>query len=101
MFRRITDLLLLWQILKNGIDPPKPRIDDSTDKPRPWQLAEILDHAQCRQATLPDTAGSSVKVVCLINFPKKMFYNLKQKKKLLRFMFLLLRGKAGRPASVY
>lgn len=71
MFRRITDLLLLWQILKNGIDPPKPRIDDSTDKPRPWQLAEILDHAQCRQATLPDTAGSSVKVVCLINFPKK------------------------------
>ncbi|XP_018440659.2 topless-related protein 3 [Raphanus sativus] len=50
----------------NGIDPPKPRIDDSTDKPRPWQLAEILDHAQCRQATLPDTAGSSVKVVRLL-----------------------------------
>ncbi|XP_056845042.1 topless-related protein 3 [Raphanus sativus] len=50
----------------NGIDPPKPRIDDSTDKPRPWQLAEILEHAQCRQATLPDTAGSSVKVVRLL-----------------------------------
>ncbi|CAH8324592.1 unnamed protein product [Eruca vesicaria subsp. sativa] len=29
-----------------GIDPPKARIDDhSTDKPKPWQLAEILDPA--------------------------------------------------------
>ncbi|KAG2243660.1 hypothetical protein Bca52824_094487 [Brassica carinata] len=50
----------------NGVDPSKPRIDDSTDKPKPWQLAEILDPAQCRQATLPDTTGSSTKVVRLL-----------------------------------
>ncbi|CAF1920901.1 unnamed protein product [Brassica napus] len=51
----------------NGVDPSKPRIiDDSTDKPRPWQLAEIMDPAQCRKATLPDTAGSSTKVVRLL-----------------------------------
>ncbi|CAH2044513.1 unnamed protein product [Thlaspi arvense] len=50
----------------NGVDPSKSRIDDSTDKPKPWQLAEILDPAQCRQATLPDTAGSSTKVVRLL-----------------------------------
>ncbi|CAN8265297.1 unnamed protein product [Cochlearia groenlandica] len=50
----------------NGVDPSKSRIDDSTDKPKSWQLAEILDPAQCRQATLPDTAGSSTKVVRLL-----------------------------------
>ncbi|KAF3541577.1 hypothetical protein F2Q69_00024917 [Brassica cretica] len=50
----------------NGVDPSKPRIDDSTDKPRPWQLAEIMNRAQCRLATLPDTAGSSTKVVRLL-----------------------------------
>ncbi|WZZ74691.1 hypothetical protein YC2023_086061 [Brassica napus] len=50
----------------NGGDPSKPRVDDSADKPKPWQLAEILDHAQCRQATLPDTTGSSTKVVRLL-----------------------------------
>uniref|UniRef100_M4D0D2 CTLH domain-containing protein n=1 Tax=Brassica campestris TaxID=3711 RepID=M4D0D2_BRACM len=49
----------------NGVDPPKPRVDDLADNPRPWQLAEILDPAQCRQATLPDT-GSSTKVVRLL-----------------------------------
>ncbi|KAF3596308.1 hypothetical protein DY000_02025940 [Brassica cretica] len=50
----------------NGGDPSKPRVDDSADKPKPWQLAEILDHAQCRQAILPDTTGSSTKVVRLL-----------------------------------
>ncbi|KAG7603609.1 Topless-related protein 3 [Arabidopsis thaliana] len=50
----------------NGVDPSKSRIDDSTDKPKSWQLAEILDPSQCFQATLPDTAGSSTKVVQLL-----------------------------------
>ena len=31
----------------NGVDPSKSRIDDSTDKPKSWQLAEILDPSQC------------------------------------------------------
>ncbi|CAA7024735.1 unnamed protein product [Microthlaspi erraticum] len=46
----------------NGVDPSKSRIDESTEK----QLAEILDPAQCRQTTLPETAGSSTKVVRLL-----------------------------------
>ena len=68
----------MWQTLKNGGDPSKPRVDDSADKPKPWQLAEILDHAQCRQATLPDTTGSSTKV-CSINFAKNVLYLKKNK----------------------
>uniref|UniRef100_A0A1J3IS18 Topless-related protein 3 n=2 Tax=Noccaea caerulescens TaxID=107243 RepID=A0A1J3IS18_NOCCA len=50
----------------NGVDPSKSRIDESTDKQKAWQLAEILDPAQCRQATLPETAGSSTEVVRLL-----------------------------------
>ncbi|GMP60392.1 hypothetical protein CsSME_00023279 [Camellia sinensis var. sinensis] len=44
----------------NGVDPmarnmEKPRtLDDVTDKTKPWQLAEIIDPAQCRQVTMPD-----------------------------------------------
>ncbi|KAJ4900652.1 Topless-related protein 3 [Raphanus sativus] len=50
----------------NGVDPPKPRIDEFEDKPEPWQVAEILDPAQCRQATLPDITDISTKVVRLL-----------------------------------
>lgn len=74
MFKKFTNLCL-WHILKNGVDPSKSRIDDSMDKPKPWQLAEILDPSQCRQANLPDTAGSSTKV-CAVNFLRKLFYSL-------------------------
>ncbi|CAL5346745.1 unnamed protein product [Camellia sinensis] len=40
--------------IKNGVDPmdrnmEKPKtLDDVTDKTKPWQLAEIIDPAQCR-----------------------------------------------------
>ncbi|THF96404.1 hypothetical protein TEA_015430 [Camellia sinensis var. sinensis] len=46
--------------IKNGVDPmdrnmEKPKtLDDVTDKTKPWQLAEIIDPAQCRQVTMPD-----------------------------------------------
>ncbi|XP_010546752.1 PREDICTED: topless-related protein 3 isoform X2 [Tarenaya hassleriana] len=50
----------------NGVDPSKSRIDDATDKTKPWQLAEILDPVQCRQITLPESSDSSTKVIRLL-----------------------------------
>ncbi|XWS42355.1 hypothetical protein CRYUN_Cryun16bG0007400 [Craigia yunnanensis] len=56
----------------NGVDPlgrtvEKPRVvDDAIDKIKPWQLAEIVDPAQCRLVTLPDSTDTSSKVVRLL-----------------------------------
>ncbi|KAE8678115.1 Topless-related protein 2 [Hibiscus syriacus] len=57
---------------KNGVDPlgrsvEKPRVaDDAIDKPKAWQLAEVVDSAQCRLVTLPDSTEASSKVVRLL-----------------------------------
>ncbi|KAI3770509.1 hypothetical protein L6452_01645 [Arctium lappa] len=57
---------------QNGIDPvgqslEKPRsLDDVTDKMKPWQLTEIVDAAQCRLVTMPDSADASNKVARLL-----------------------------------
>lgn len=41
----------------------KPRnLEDVTDKMKPVQLTEIVDAAQCRLVTLPDSADASNKV---------------------------------------
>lgn len=41
----------------------KPRtVDDVTEKPKPWQLAEIVDSGQCRLVTLPESTDASSKV---------------------------------------
>ncbi|KAH9755386.1 Topless-related protein 3 [Citrus sinensis] len=56
----------------NGVDPTsrsmdKPRtVDDVTDKPKPWQLAEIVDSGQCRLVTMPESTDTSSKVVRLL-----------------------------------
>ncbi|KAE8733394.1 Topless-related protein 3 [Hibiscus syriacus] len=41
-------------------------LDDAVDKTKPWQLVEIVDPAQCRLVTLPDSTDSSSKVVRLL-----------------------------------
>ena len=46
----------------------KPKtLDDVTDKTKPWQLAEIIDPAQCRQVTMPDSMDA-VNKVCSYSF---------------------------------
>ncbi|XP_019422811.1 PREDICTED: topless-related protein 3-like [Lupinus angustifolius] len=56
----------------NGVDPmgrnvEKPRIvEDVIDRPKSWQLSEIVDSVQCRLAAMPDIIDSSSKVVRLI-----------------------------------
>ncbi|KAE8684086.1 Protein TOPLESS [Hibiscus syriacus] len=58
-------------ILK-GVDPlgrsvEKPRVtDDAIEKAKAWQLAEIVDSAQCRLVTLPESTEASSKVVRLL-----------------------------------
>ena len=37
-------------------------LDDLTDKPKPWQLAEITDSIQCRLVALPDSTDAANKV---------------------------------------
>lgn len=45
----------------------KPRVlEDVSDKAKPWQLTEILDQAQCRLVTMPESSDSSNKVRYLI-----------------------------------
>ncbi|PKA57711.1 Topless-related protein 2 [Apostasia shenzhenica] len=56
----------------NGGDPSsrsidKPRIsEDIPDKPKPWELAEILTPQQCRVVTMPDNMESPGKVARLL-----------------------------------
>ncbi|XP_061371961.1 topless-related protein 3-like isoform X2 [Gastrolobium bilobum] len=56
----------------NGVDPTgrngeKPRtMEDVIDRTKPWQLSEIVDPAQCRLVTMPDSTDSSSKVVRLL-----------------------------------
>ncbi|KAE8725524.1 Topless-related protein 2 [Hibiscus syriacus] len=56
----------------NGVDPlgrsvKKPRVmDDAIDKAKAWQLAEIMDSAQYRLVTLPESTEASSKVVRLL-----------------------------------
>ncbi|GFY94903.1 TOPLESS-related 2 [Actinidia rufa] len=56
----------------NGVDPvarsiEKARsLDDLTDKPKPWQLAEITDSIQCRLVALPDSTDAANKVARLL-----------------------------------
>ncbi|CAL0308549.1 unnamed protein product [Lupinus luteus] len=56
----------------NGVDPmgrnvEKPRIvEDVIDRPKSWQLSEIVDPVQCRLAAMPDNVDSSTKVVRLL-----------------------------------
>ncbi|OIS99858.1 PREDICTED: topless-related protein 3-like isoform X1 [Nicotiana attenuata] len=56
----------------NGVDSvprsmEKPRIlEDVSDKAKPWQLTEILDQAQCRMVTMPESSDSSNKVARLL-----------------------------------
>ncbi|KAI3810476.1 hypothetical protein L1987_20091 [Smallanthus sonchifolius] len=56
----------------NGVDSvgqilEKPRnLDDVTDKMKPGQLTEILDAAQCRLVTMPDSAEASNRVARLL-----------------------------------
>lgn len=46
-----------------GRNVDKPRtVEDASDKAKPWQLAEIVDPANCRMVTMPDNADSSHKV---------------------------------------
>ncbi|KAF5956257.1 hypothetical protein HYC85_003482 [Camellia sinensis] len=58
--------------VNNGVDPmarnmKKPKtLDDVTDKTKPWQLAEIIDPAQCRQVTMPDSMDAVNKVALLL-----------------------------------
>lgn len=45
----------------------KPRIlEEVSDKAKPWQLTEILDQAQCRLVTMPESSDSNNKVPYLI-----------------------------------
>ena len=37
-------------------------VEDAIDKANPWQLAEIVDPANCRLVTMPDNADSTHKV---------------------------------------
>ncbi|CAH8330816.1 unnamed protein product [Eruca vesicaria subsp. sativa] len=46
--------------LKNGVDPPEPRIGDSTDKPKPWQLAEILEPSRGVVRLLYTNSGTGI-----------------------------------------
>ncbi|CAK8535956.1 unnamed protein product [Lathyrus sativus] len=41
-------------------------VEDASDRTKPWQLSEILDHVQCRSVTLPDNTDSFSKVVRLL-----------------------------------
>ena len=52
-----------------GRNLDKPRtVEDAIDKAKPWQLAEIVDPANCRSVTMPDNADSSFKVCCMFKF---------------------------------
>ncbi|KAL5996259.1 hypothetical protein ACLOJK_026333 [Asimina triloba] len=56
----------------NGVDPAarnveKSRVlEDISDKTKPWELAEIVDPAQCRFVTMPDGADPPSKVARLL-----------------------------------
>ncbi|XP_047328825.1 topless-related protein 3-like isoform X2 [Impatiens glandulifera] len=56
----------------NGVDAmgrsmEKPRIlDDVIDKPKSWQLTEIVDPVQCRIVTMPESADTAKKVARLL-----------------------------------
>ncbi|KAH0731662.1 hypothetical protein KY289_002850 [Solanum tuberosum] len=56
----------------NGVDSvprsmEKPRIlEEVSDKAKPWQLTEILDQAQCRLVTMPESSDSNNKVARLL-----------------------------------
>ncbi|THF96414.1 hypothetical protein TEA_015440 [Camellia sinensis var. sinensis] len=64
----VIEIEILNKKLQNGVDPmdrnmEKPKtLDDVTDKTKPWQLAEIIDPAQCRQVTMPDNMDAVNKV---------------------------------------
>ncbi|XP_058077196.1 protein TPR1 isoform X2 [Magnolia sinica] len=50
----------------NGVDQ-KPRVlEDMTEKTKPWELAEVMDPAQCRVVTMPDSADPPSKVARLL-----------------------------------
>ncbi|KAJ8426581.1 hypothetical protein Cgig2_018049 [Carnegiea gigantea] len=58
--------------LKNGVDT-MPRnmekartVEDSTEKVKPWQLAEIVEPVQCRLVTLPESTDNSNKIARLL-----------------------------------
>lgn len=58
--------------IPNGVDPvarsvEKPRtLDDVSDKGKSWQLAEIVDPAQCRLVTMPNSTDATNKVARLL-----------------------------------
>lgn len=50
-----------------GVEKPR-TVDDVSDKAKPWQLTEILDPAQCRLVTMPDSTDTSSKVCQLSDY---------------------------------
>ncbi|XP_043719817.1 protein TPR1-like isoform X2 [Telopea speciosissima] len=56
----------------NGVDPTARSIeksrslDDVSDKTKPWELTEIVDHGQCRVVTMSQNADSACKVARLL-----------------------------------
>lgn len=56
---------------QNGVESmarsmEKPRTMDDVEKMKPWQLTEIVDPAQCRMVTMPDSTDATNKVNLII-----------------------------------
>lgn len=55
-------------LFQNGVDytarsiEKQRSLDDVSDKSKPWELTEIVDPAQCRTVTMPDSIDSTNKV---------------------------------------
>lgn len=47
------------------VDKKQITVDEVADKTKPWQLTEVMDPAQCRLVTMPDSTDTSSKV-CLV-----------------------------------
>ncbi|KAI4295197.1 hypothetical protein MLD38_040576 [Melastoma candidum] len=53
------------EAMSRAMDKPR-AVEEFTDKGKPWQLDEIVDPAQCRMITMPESPDASSKVVRLL-----------------------------------
>ncbi|KAJ4722098.1 Topless-related protein [Melia azedarach] len=51
--------------MARGIEKPR-NVEDASDKGKPWELTEIVDHLQCRAVTMPESNDSASKVARLL-----------------------------------
>lgn len=61
--------------MARGIEKPR-NVEDASDKGKPWELTEIVDHLQCRAVTMPESNDSASKVLLQNSFFPTYFFCL-------------------------